>query len=90
MRGFSWKCTQTKGSHQEDGADSATNSVYAERVGIVALVGLLVQSQLVLEKNEAVAQRGANETHNEPTCVVDVASRRSDDDKPSNSSGNDP
>jgi hypothetical protein len=60
--------------------------VHAEGVGIVARVGLLVQAQLVLEENAAIAQRGTKETHHEGTGVVDEARRRSDDDEASYSS----
>jgi hypothetical protein len=57
--------------------------VHAEGVGIVARVGLLVQAQLVLKENAAIAQRGTKETHHEGTGVVDEARRRSDDDEAS-------
>jgi len=63
--------------------------VHAEGVGIAARVGLLVQTQFVLEENAAIAQRGAKETHHEGTGVIDEARRRSDDDKASYSSRGD-
>ena len=73
-------------SHRENGADNAANRVHAEGVGVVALTGLLVQADPVLEHDTAVAQRRPNEAHHERTSVVDVASRRSDDNEASDSS----
>ena len=63
--------------------------MHAEGVGIAARVGLLVQAELVLEDNAAIAQRGAKDTHHEGAGVVDEARRRSDDDEPGYSSRGD-
>ena len=77
-------------SHHEEGANNASNRVHAEGVGVVALVGLLVHADLVLDHEAAVAQWRANEAHHERTSVVDKASRGSDDNKASDGSRDSP